>query len=692
MSLRLGIDVGGTFTDLIAIDAEDRVNIAKTLSTPADPSTSIAEGLGDLAGTVGCGVPQLLEQTELIVHGSTAALNALLEHKGARTGLLCTAGFRDSLEIRLGAKERRYDWQYAPPPTLVPRTLRLPVRERVTKEGRIHEALVEDDVQAAIEVFRQHDVEAIAVCFLWSFRNEAHERRVGEILVDALPDTYVSLSVDVLPEIREYDRTSTTVINAYIGPVVQRYARGIESFLQSLGYQGAVRFMQSNAGVASANEIMRRPVYALGSGPAAGPAAGLFHARRHDRTDLLTVDMGGTSFDVCLIHNGEPDMVKGVDFHRYRLGIPMIDIHAVGAGGGSIARVDTGGLLQVGPRSAGADPGPACYGNGGEFATVTDADLILGYLEADRPLSGQIVLQREPAERALREQVAAPLDLSLERAALAVYAVVNNTMSRAIREVSIERGHDPRDFLLVVGGGCGPMHAWMLARELGVTEVLIPRVASNFCAFGEIVADLRHSYTRSAPCRISDADPVELEVLFADMEAQGREVLAREGIAEAHIEIVRRFDLRYAGQMYECSVSIPMTVITSELLNEVVERFHDAHEALYAYAERDNPLCELITVGSVVSGRLPQPAISNGKAKSVVEPIDPPMRPVFFESRGGFVETPVFQGVSLPVGYRIPGPAIVEEVGTTVVVFEDAALEVTPDAYRLTEKASKEGL
>ena len=686
MSIRLGIDVGGTFTDLIAIDADGRVTIAKTLSTPADPSTSIAEGLNDLAAQRGCAVPSLLGQTEFIVHGSTAALNALLEHKGARTGLLCTQGFRDSLEIRLGAKERRYDWQYAPPPTLVPRTLRQPVRERITKEGRIHESLVEDDVQAAIEVFRQHGVEAIAVCFLWSFRNEAHERRVGEILEASMPDVYVSLSVDVLPEIREYDRTSTTVINAYIGPVVQRYARGIESFLASRGYTGAVRFMQSNAGLASASEITRRPVYALGSGPAAGPAAGLFHARRHDVKDLLTVDMGGTSFDVCLIQNGDPDMVKGIDFHRYRLGIPMIDIHAVGAGGGSIAHVDAGGLLQVGPVSAGADPGPACYGKGGTRATVTDADLILGYLEAARPLSGNIVLQREPAERALGSQVAEPLDLSLERAALAVYAVVNNTMSRAIREVSIERGYDPRDFLLVVGGGCGPVHAWMLARELGVSEVLIPRVASNFCAFGEIVADLRHSYTRSAPCRISDAKPMELEVLFADMEAQGLEVLAREGIAQDHIEIVRRFDIRYAGQMYECSVSVPMTTITPELLADVIERFHDAHEALYAYAERDNPMCELITVGSVVSGRLPQPTISNSEAKGVAQPIDPPMRPVFLESRGDFVETAVYQGVSLPVGYRIPGPAIVEEVGTTVVVFDDATLEVTPDAYRLTEK------
>ena len=686
MSIRLGIDVGGTFTDLIAIDADGRVTIAKTLSTPADPSTSIAEGLNDLAAQRGCAVPSLLGQTEFIVHGSTAALNALLEHKGARTGLLCTQGFRDSLEIRLGAKERRYDWQYAPPPTLVPRTLRQPVRERITKEGRIHESLVEDDVQAAIEVFRQHGVEAIAVCFLWSFRNEAHERRVGEILEASMPDVYVSLSVDVLPEIREYDRTSTTVINAYIGPVVQRYARGIESFLASRGYTGAVRFMQSNAGLASASEITRRPVYALGSGPAAGPAAGLFHARRHDVKDLLTVDMGGTSFDVCLIQNGDPDMVKGIDFHRYRLGIPMIDIHAVGAGGGSIAHVDAGGLLQVGPVSAGADPGPACYGKGGTRATVTDADLILGYLEAARPLSGNIVLQREPAERALGSQVAEPLDLSLERAALAVYAVVNNTMSRAIREVSIERGYDPRDFLLVVGGGCGPVHAWMLARELGVSEVLIPRVASNFCAFGEIVADLRHSYTRSAPCRISDAKPMELEILFADMEAQGLEVLAREGIAQDHIEIVRRFDIRYAGQMYECSVSVPMTTITPELLADVIERFHDAHEALYAYAERDNPMCELITVGSVVSGRLPQPTISNSEAKGVAQPIDPPMRPVFLELRGDFVETAVYQGVSLPVGYRIPGPAIVEEVGTTVVVFDDATLEVTPDAYRLTEK------
>ncbi|HJP34728.1 MAG TPA: hydantoinase/oxoprolinase family protein [Gammaproteobacteria bacterium] len=683
MSYRIGIDVGGTFTDLIAIDSSGNVNAVKTPSTPDQPSRSIADGLALLTGARALDLSELLADTELIVHGSTAALNALIELKGARTALLCTAGFRDSLEIRLGAKERRYDWGYAPPAPLVPRSLRLPVRERVSKTGAIHTPLVDDDIHAAIEVLRRASIEAVAVCFLWSFRNDTHERRVGEILAAALPDVYVSLSVDVLPEIREYDRTSTTVVNAYIGPVVRRYVRHVEAFLTTLGYRGAVRFMQSNAGLAAADEVMRRPVFALGSGPAAGPAAGLFHARPRGRDSVLTVDMGGTSFDVCLVENGEPKLSKGVDYHRYRIGVQMVDIHAVGAGGGSIASVDVGGLLQVGPESAGAAPGPACYDKGGTCATVTDANLVLGYLGTEGLLGGQIALNRELAERALDDHVARPLGLSVEAAAHAVYAVVNNNMARAIREVSVERGHDPRDFLLVVGGGCGPVHAWMLAREIGVAEVLIPKVASSFCAFGEVVADLRHTYSRSTPCRVADAEVATLEALFAEMENEGRATLVREGVSSHAIDVLRRFDLRYAGQMYECMVNMPAAPVTRVYLDEVVARFHAVHEALYAYAEPDNPLVELITIGSVVSDRS-KPEITLQSAP-VTARTPRRQRNVYMDAVPGFVAAPVYQGGELAVGSRIEGPAVVEEEGTSIVVFADALLTVGVEAYELTK-------
>lgn len=683
MGARIGIDIGGTFTDFVLVDGAGRLLEAKVLSTPSDPAESIRAGLESLAAQLGSPLAKLLASVEIVVHGSTVALNALIERQGAHTALLTTAGFRDSLEIRLAWKEKRYDWQYPPPPVLVPRHLRLPIRERVTKEGRIHTPLVEEDVHDAVRELGRRGIESVAVCFLWSFRNPAHERRAGEILAAGLPGVYVSLSVDVLPEIREYDRTSTTVVNAYVGPVLRRYVEGIEAYFASLGYRGAVRYVQSNAGIASGAEIVKKAVCALGSGPAAAPSAGLFHSRRLAEDDILTVDMGGTSCDVCLVRKGQPDLAKGIDFHRYRLGVPMIDVNAVGAGGGSIAFVDGGGILHVGPRSAGARPGPACYGLGGAEPTVTDADVLLGYMDASRTLGGQIGVRAELARRAIRERVAVPLGLADEAAALAIFKIVNNNMARAINEVSVERGYDPRDFALFVAGGCGPVHAWMLAREIGVERVFVPRIAPAFCAFGEVVSDLRHDYSRSVAGRMDTIDPAHLARLFAEMEEEGTRALRAEGVSADRVEVTRRYDIRYVGQIYECAVSTPRGPVTAQSLAEVVERFHGVHQSLYAYAERDN-LCELINVGASVTGKLAPVDLAEEGLPGDARPACTGARPVYFEERGGYVEAPLYAGDRLRSGQVIDGPAVVEEKATSIVAFPGTRLRLDAATYVLS--------
>lgn len=681
MGYRLGIDIGGTFTDFVLIDSQGWLTQAKVISTPDEPAIAIRNGLERLASRLAISLPGLLAATDFIVHGSTAALNALIEGKGARTGLLCTEGFRDSIEIRLAWKERRYDWKYPPPPGLVPRYLRLPVRERITKDGSIHIPLVEDDVYRAIEMFKRHRVQSVAVCLLWSFRNPAHERRIGEILAREFSESYVSLSVDILPEIREFDRASTTVVNAYVGPVVKRYVDSIERLFDSIGYRKALRYMQSNSGMASGAEIVKRPVYALGSGPAAAPAAGLYHARQLGQENILTVDMGGTSCDVCLVPDGKPDLAKGLDIVRYRLRVPMIKVNTVGAGGGSIAHVDAGGLLQVGPASAGAHPGPACYGQGGAEPTVTDADIILGYLRSGQVLGGTITVRRDLAEEAVRTKVAAPLGLSVDAAAMAVLRIVTNNMARAIAEVSIERGYDPRDFALMVAGGCGPVHAWMLAEEIGVDRVYIPRVAPNFCAFGEVVADLRHEYSRAYAKRMDAVDPDELEALFEELEASGSRALLSEGVSPDRIEVTRYYEIRYVGQIYECLVSLPKQKLTKERLEDVVNAFHQVHERLYTYAERDN-LCELMNVGCTVYARQPGALLEEERSDSPdSSSARTGARAVYFKEYDGSADTPVFSGERLKAGNVVDGPAIVEDRATSVVVFPGCRLEVAKNTY-----------
>lgn len=690
MGYRIGIDTGGTFTDLVLVAPDGRVGLFKTQSTPENPPAAIRTGIGLIAGSIGCETRELLGRCDMIIHGTTVALNALIQLKGAKVGLFCTSGHEDSLEIRNGHKEdgHRYDFRYPAAPMLVPRRLRVPVRERVLSDGTVRMPLDEEDVLHGLELFAAEGVEAIGVSFLWSFLHPQHERRVAELAAARLPDVPITLSVDLLPQIREYTRTSTVAVNAYVQPGLARYIQSIEDMLADLGYSNPIRYVQSNGGLTSGATFVTRSVSALNSGPAAGPSASLHYASRLGHRNVLTFDMGGTSSDIALAPDGRVDLVKDVDIGRYRVGIPLVNVISIGAGGGSIAWLDTQGMLHVGPQSAEAVPGPACYMRGGDMPTVTDALVVLGYLNQEALLGGRMRIDAAAARAVVAERVAKPLGLSVERAALGIFNVVNSNMIGGIRSVSIERGHDPRDFCFVAGGGATSAHAGRLAADLGIATTIIPRVASGLCAFGEAVADVKHTYLASYTTPLSRLDPDRLEQIFEELEAQGKHDLTREGFNDADIAIERSLDMKYVDQVHECNVAIPRFAITEEALDRIADAFHRRHEALYTYCERDN-MPELINVEVNVYGRSPALPPADMAATEAALPPSIEMRSAYFEENGAYRDVPVYAGASLGVGHIVLGPAIVEEPTTTIVVFPDLMLEVAAsDAYVMRPAAA----
>jgi N-methylhydantoinase A len=686
MGYRLGIDTGGTFTDLVLLDGDGTVELFKTPSTPDDPPAAIRNGLTAITERLGTPVNEFLSACDLVIHGTTVALNTLIQLRGAKVGLFCTRGHEDSLEIRNGHKEdgHRYDFRYPPAPMLVPRRLRLPVGERVLSDGSVRLPLDEEDVYRGIASFRREGVQAVGVSFLWSFLHPDHERRVGEIIREELPDVHVTLSVDLLPQIREYTRTSTVAVNAYVAPGLARYVGSIERMLTELGYANPIRYFQSNGGLTSAAVFSRRAVSALNSGPAAGPSAALHYAASLDQTDVVSVDVGGTSSDISLVKDGKVDLVKDVDIDRYRVGVPLVNVISIGAGGGSIAWIDAQGLLHVGPQSAEAVPGPACYMRGGADATVTDALVVLGYLNQTALLGGRMPIDSGLARAALQAKVADPLGLSPERAALGVFDIVNGNMIGGIRSVSVERGHDPRDFSMVAGGGATSAHAGRLAAELGIRMVLIPRVASGLCAFGEAVADVKHTYLASYTVRLPELDPQRLDDMFLDLERQGREDLYAEGFADTDIYAERSVEMKYVDQVHECRVEIPRFTIEATTIADIEDAFHRRHEALYTYCERDN-VAELINVEVSVFGRSPELARPDVGPTDSRRPDADATRACLFAEYGEYRPTPVFAAASLRVGDVVDGPAVVEEESTTIVVFPGSTLALArPDVYVMT--------
>lgn len=668
---RLGIDAGGTFTDFVLADLDGGVRLYKSPSTPEDGTKAIRAGLEQISADLNESIEDIIAQCDLCINGTTVALNALIEKKGVKMGLLCTSGHEDSIEIRLGHKEEgyRYDSAYPPADMLVPRHLRRPIDGRILADGSEKVALDEDAIRAAAQYFKDEGVESVAISFLWAVRNPEHEQRAKAIMEELMPDVFVCTGSEVYPQVREYTRTSTTIINAYLSPVMARYVSKIDDFFASLGAKYPVRYFQSNGGLAIGSAMRGRAVNAINSGPASAPQAGLFCAKPFDVDNIITVDMGGTSFDITLTREGQTNLNKNIDFLRYRIGVPMIQVETLGAGGGSIASVNEYGMLQVGPESAGANPGPVCYGKGGTLPTVTDANLVLGYLNPDAVLGGQITLDRAAAVEAIRKHIAEPLGISVEKAAYGISMIVNLNMVNGIRRVSIERGYDPRDFALVCAGGAAGMHIAALAEEMGIKEVLIPKVASGLCAFGQTISDVKYNYLATNPMRVDEnANLDSLNQSFVDLEDKGRAHLLGDGFNEADISVERSVEMRYVGQIHECTVSVSAEEIDAAGLEKILADFHQRHEQLYSYAEPHNPV-ELVNLESTLTAHVSKPAqpqipAGNGDlAEALTGPRD-----MLFDDSGGWMSAPVYQGTQLKAGDCIQGPALIEEPTTTLVV------------------------
>ena len=667
---RLGIDAGGTFTDFVIADRDSgQVRLFKALSTHSDPTKAIENGLKLIADDYGVPASEIVSNCDLCINGTTVGLNALITHRGGKTGLICTAGHEDSIEIRNGHKEDgyRYDPEYPAATMLVPRYLRKGVRERVISDGSVRTPMEEADVRAACELFLKEGVETVAISFVWSVLNPAHEKRAAEIVREMMPNAILTVGSELYPQVREYTRTSTAVVNAYLAPVMRKYVNAVDAYFKSLGARQPVRYFQSNGGLAIGQAMTDRSVYAINSGPASAPQAGLYVCAPFKKKNVITVDMGGTSFDITLTKDGQTNLNKNIDFLRYRIGVPMIQVETLGAGGGSIGWIDSLGIIQVGPQSAGSEPGPACYGQGGTEPTTSDANLVLGYLNPDGLLGGKLPLDLDKARAAVKK-VADPLGISIERAAYGMYTIVNNNMVNGIRRVSVERGYDPRDFVLVGAGGATAAHITALAREMGIDTIILPKLASGLCAFGQIISDVKYNYMATAPVRLdNDAAYKRIDRLYNEIEKQGIRHLEKDGFRKNQIDVKRSLDMRYVGQVHECTVDIGTFEINVRTIDKVKEAFHKRHEELYTYSERHSAV-EVVNIESTLYGRIDKPkAPKLGRSGTVAKALKG-YRKAIFDASGKAAKTPVYDGDKLGAGTTIAGPAIIEEVTTTIVI------------------------
>ena len=669
MGYRIGIDVGGTFTDFVAVNTDQQMYSGKTPTIAADEAASVFGGLEQIAAHFGVSLRTLLAETDPIVLGTTVVTNTMLEFAGANIGLITTKGFRDVIELRRGYKESLFDIRLPPPHPIVERGKRLGVTERIDASGRIVTPLDETEVHTALEHLRGVGVEAIAVCLLFSFVNPVHERRVRDIIHEIDPDLFVSLSSDVLPQVREFERVSTTVVNAYTSPKLRAYLEQLSARLEAQGFRGGLFLMQSNGGMMDIGFAREHGVDAVLSGPSGGVVAATFLGEQSGYKNIITADMGGTSYDVCLIKDSTPEV--GVDnwISRYRVAVPLIDIHTIGAGGGSIAWLDDAGALRVGPRSAGAQPGPACYDRGGTEPTVTDADLVLGYLDAGSFLEGHMALDRHAAHRAIHQHIAEPMNISVEEAASGIFDIANNSMINAIRYVSVARGRDPRDFALLAFGGAGPVHAGTQVRDLGIRTILVPKNASVLSALGNLIANFKVSKVQSFIAKSDRVDLEELNGVLARLHQEAEVLLGdRSRIREV---LVRRFlDIRYEGQVQE--VIVPIQARTRRLsevsLAQTLEEFHELHEQIYKF-QRPEQSVEIVSVRlDMIGVRAPLHFESHPFEDEDAGHARKGRRPVYFEPHG-FVDTDIYAGERVRPGNLITGPAIIEEANTSVVIY-----------------------
>ena len=666
---RVGVDSGGTFTDVCLFDeASGRIEVWKVSSTPDDPSRGIAQGVeegmtehGEGAGTDPAAAIAYLG------HGTTVATNALITHRGAKVGLLTTDGFRDLLEIGRQKRPDLYDLFAEKPQTLVPRALRFELPERMLRTGEIDTPLDEDAVRKAARAMKEAGVEAVAICFLYAFVNPVHEQAARRIVEEEMPGVFLCASHEIAPEFREFERLSTATVNAYLGPIMHRYISRLTPRLQELGLPVAPHLTQSNGGVVRFEAAAQTPVRAVLSGPSTGVVAAQAIGARAGFDDIITFDVGGTSSDVALMAGGETAQTNESVVHGYPIKAPMLDIHTVGAGGGSIASIDSGGLLKVGPESAGADPGPVCYGRGATDPTVTDANIVLQILNPVEILGGRMKVRRDLAVEAIA-RLGERLGMETMDVAQGIISVVTANMAKAIRVISVQRGHDPRNYALMAFGGAGPLHAVRLAQELGMTKVIVPRSPGILCAMGLLLTDPRADFSAT---HLTDLDPGNLGTIaetVASVEAEASGWFDAEEIPADKRRLTRRIDMRYDGQNYELSIPLPEGPVTEATLETLRQGFTEAHERLYGFAVPDERiLCVTFraeAMGLVQKAELPERALGDpDPSKAVIG-----SREVWYPETGAFTETTLYAREKLAPGMAFAGPAIVEQMDTTTLV------------------------
>jgi len=665
MGYMIGVDVGGTFTDFSIFDAaEKRLFHFKHSSTPEDPSRAIVNGILHILESEGIKP----EEIEYLAHGTTVATNALIEKKGARLGLITTKGFKDLIEIGNQKRPSLYDLLKDKPESIIPSGLKCEVEERILHDGSIKTPLKEQDVLAAIDFFKKQGVSTIAVCTLFSFINPIHEKQIKDIINKEYPEAYVSISCELVSEFREYSRMSTTVLNAYLGPVMKHYVNNFEKCVKEAGIGVNPYVTQSNGSIISISETVECPIKTAVSGPSAGVIGASYIGRQCGIDKIITFDMGGTSIDVSLIEDGKASISYERMVEGYPARIPMIDIVTVGAGGGSIAAIDEGGALKVGPRSAGAVPGPACYKRGGEKPTVTDANIILGKLNQHKILGGRMDVDLELAKEALKVQICDKSSLSLEDAAAGIVSVVNSNMVRAVRIVSVERGYDVREFTLMAFGGAGPLHACEVSEELGIRQVLFPPSPGTLCSLGLLMADTRFDMSRSNIMIACESNIAAIDTIFKELRAEGDRLLTNEGISDSDKSYIYTIDCRYERQNYEIAVEVPASGFTEESLRILVDTFNQEHNRSYGYCDSKKRV-QLVNYRVGAIGSITKPDL--GEYTVIENPLLPEpveVRRVRFEGYNDFVETKVYQRNEIPVGAVIQGPAIIEQMDSTSVI------------------------
>jgi len=684
MKYRISIDVGGTFTDMVLLDEKTgNIGTFKTITTPFDLTKGILKDIKLAADNLGISISQLLNDTISIVHGTTATTNALIEGKTGKVGVITTKGFRDILHGREGGKEQPFNWKLDYPPAFVPRYLILPVSERINSEGEIVESLNEREVREAVKKFRKWNVEAISICLLWSFANPVHEKRIGQIIEEEWPEIPYDCSHIVNPIIREYRRFIATVINSSLRKVIGKYMLNLENSLKESGFKGNLFIITSSGGVLNSPELINKPILTLGSGPSMLPVASLYVAKlERDKNDVIGVDMGGTSFDMAFVKNGEINLTQDAKINPSevggdKIGIATVDVDCVGAGGGSIAWIDPAGYLHVGPQSAGGDPGPACYGFGGIDPTVTDANLVLGYLNPEYFLGGKMKIYLDKAEGVIKNTIADKLNIDIIEGASRIYTIINYDMIVSLMDLAIRGGIDPRTTLLVGGGGAFGIHAADIAKGIGINEILLPKKAGVLSSYGGLISDIKQDFRATIFTTSNNFKFDKINKTLKDLENKAEIFLQRANISSENKSLKYFMEARYPYQVYDLNVALEEKRISEKNLSRIVKRFHETHLQYYACQDSQSHI-EVTALRVSAIGKTPKPRL-NGiyNTKKDEKNALKGKRKAYFRDKKKFIETSIYDGDKLEPGYKISGPAIVEEKITTIVIPPNSELKVT---------------